>query len=105
MRAMFGRWLLGLGLGLFVAGAGCEELEGLDLEGEGCDYRGELSPCGRPGEFNVCDVIDERLQWGECHAVECTPGTTDGCGSFGVATCEISDGVPFWECVEEAPAG
>lgn len=111
-----GKWIAILGL--CMTGLGCDEPKDdpgmsemaaleeadADLEGEDCSPRGALNACGEEGMFNVCDMIDDRLQWGECHELECTPGETTPCGELeGRATCEISDGVPYWECVDGTP--
>jgi hypothetical protein len=105
-------------VGLCVAGIGCEEPEGTgahegnaalerdaDLEGEDCDEHGELNPCSDDEDmFNVCDHIDGRTQWGECHAIECMPGDHQGCGELGSQDCVLSDGIPVWgECIEGTP--
>lgn len=81
-----------------------EEEESPDLAGQGCEGRGGVNACGAEGMFNVCDEIDGRVQWGECHEIECMPGATEGCGELdGTATCELSDGIPYWECVDGTP--
>lgn len=111
-RLGIGRWILLVGMaGPFGAGIGCdvEELEELeDLEGERCDEAGDVSPCGADGgdEVNVCAHLDGRLQWGECHVLECTPGDTRSCGGEvgGIESCEPNGGVPRWgECLEGTP--
>ena len=77
--------------------------EGTDLAGQDCSERGQVSPCGGEGMFNVCDDIGSRKQWGACHQIECVPGESEGCAEFGSATCELSNGVPYWVCEEGTP--
>jgi hypothetical protein len=102
-----GRWILFVGMaGLFGAGIGCDVTESEDLEGEPCKEMGDVMPCGVEGdEVNVCDEIDGRLQWGECHMAECDAFESESCGELGSRSCELGgDGIPAWEtCVEGTP--
>lgn len=109
MRTNIGRWILCLGVaGLFATGMGCEETEeGPNLEGEACDELGELSLCGHGEDerYNACVVVGDGHEWSDCHALECIPGETTGCGILdGTATCRIGeDGEPYWDCVDGTP--
>jgi hypothetical protein len=116
---MNGKWIAILGLCMTCLGcdtskddAGMPERAELvneddtDLEGEGCEEQADLNACGEDGTFNVCDYVGDRLEWGECHELECTPGDTMSCGGElgGSALCLLDGGVPFWEdCEEDTP--
>lgn len=96
------KWTFTLGLCILWLGCdvGKDELVGVE-----CDTPGELSACGRDdGMYNVCSHIEGRLQWSDCHAIECMPGDSKSCGELGTMSCEIEEGTPHWgQCVEGTP--